>query len=209
LAGRPSSSRCSSAPQLCIEPLLREGPTGQIYPWLAESYKVADDLKSISFTLRKGVKFHDGTDFNAASAKWNLQNQIDAKRTPYWTSIDIIDDLNIRVNLNQWLNTNVRVFADGQSSMMVSKAAFDKNGLDWMRQNPWVPAPSNLSASPAMSVLRPPASIVIGRKILPELNCLIWMPSISCSCLDYTTQKRGYAERRRRHGDHGTRKESR
>jgi peptide/nickel transport system substrate-binding protein len=126
----------SSAPQLCIEPFLREGPKGEIYPWLAESYKVADDLKSISFVLRKGVKFHDGSDFNAQVAKWNLQNQIDAKRTPFWSSIDVIDDYNIRVNFTQWLNTNVRVFADGQSSMMVSKVAFDKNGLDWMRQNP-------------------------------------------------------------------------
>jgi ABC-type transport system substrate-binding protein len=126
----------STAPQLCLEPLLREGPKGQIYPWLAESYKVADDLKSITFTLRKGVKFHDGSDFNAEVAKWNLENQIAAKRTPYWSSVDVIDDYTVRVNFNQWLNTNVRVFADGQSSMMVSKASFDKNGLDWMRQNP-------------------------------------------------------------------------
>jgi len=126
----------STAPQLCIEAFLREGPKGEIYPWLAESYVVANDLTSITFTLRKGVKFHDGTDLNAQIAQWNLNNQIEAKRTPYWKSVDVIDDYTVRVNLNQWLNTNVRVFADGQSSMMVSKAAFDKNGKDWMRQNP-------------------------------------------------------------------------
>jgi peptide/nickel transport system substrate-binding protein len=126
----------SSAPQLCIEPFLREGPKGEIYPWLAESYVVAADLSNITFTLHKGIKFHDGSDLNAQVAQWNLNNQIEAKRTPFWKSVDVIDDFTIRVNLNQWLNTNVRAFADGQSSMMVSKASFDKNGKDWMRQNP-------------------------------------------------------------------------
>jgi peptide/nickel transport system substrate-binding protein len=126
----------SSAPQLCIEPFLREGPKGEIYPWLAESYVVSNDLSNITFTLRKGVKFHDGSDLNAQVAQWNLNNQIEAKRTPFWKSVDVIDDYTVRVNLNQWLNTNVRAFADGQSSMMVSKASFDKNGKDWMRQNP-------------------------------------------------------------------------
>ena len=57
-----------------LESLLRQKADGSIIPWLAESYKVADDLKSVTFKLRKGVKFHDGSDFTPEVAKWNLDN---------------------------------------------------------------------------------------------------------------------------------------
>ena len=62
--------------QNCLETLLRGDNKGGVIPWLAESYKIADDLKSMTFVLRKGVKFHDGSDFNAEVAKWNLDNYI-------------------------------------------------------------------------------------------------------------------------------------
>ena len=55
------------------ETLLRSDNKGNLVPWLAESYKVADDQKSITFTIRKGVKFSDGSDLTAAVVKWNLE----------------------------------------------------------------------------------------------------------------------------------------
>jgi peptide/nickel transport system substrate-binding protein len=121
--------------QHIIEPLLHVDGKGKIVPCLAESYKVADDMKSITFNLRKGVKFHDGTDFNAKAAKWNLDNTIASKSQPYWLSVDIIDDYTIRLNLNTWTNT-ILTGLDSASSWMVSPTAFDKNGAVWMRNNP-------------------------------------------------------------------------
>jgi peptide/nickel transport system substrate-binding protein len=84
---------------LCLESLLRSDNKGNIIPWLAESYKVADDLQSITFKLRQGVKFHDGSDFNADVAKWNLDNQITAGMALDWSSVDVIDNYTIRLNI--------------------------------------------------------------------------------------------------------------
>ena len=124
--------------QFCMESLLRSDDKGGVSPWLATSYSVADDMKSITFDLRKGVKFHDGTDFNAQAAKWNLDNQITGKSSyaMYWDSVDIIGDYTIRVNLKSWVNTVLGSFADSPGSWMVSPTAYEKNGVDWMRNNP-------------------------------------------------------------------------
>jgi peptide/nickel transport system substrate-binding protein len=125
--------------QYCLETLLRGDNKGEVYPWLAESYKIAEDLKSITFTLRKDVKFHDGSDFNAAVAKWNLENMIQAHREPNWKSVDIIDDYTIRVNFSSWLNTLPGSFAEMNSTnvpFMISKAAFDQHDKAWMTANP-------------------------------------------------------------------------
>jgi peptide/nickel transport system substrate-binding protein len=124
--------------QFCMEPLLRSDNKGGVYPWLAESYKVADDLTSVTFKLKKDVKFHDGTPFNAEAAKWNLDNHINGMSSyaQYWASVDIIDDYTIRVNLRMWTNTALNSFADSAGTWMVSPTAFEKNGVDWMRNNP-------------------------------------------------------------------------
>src|SRR5919198_6065487 len=48
---------------------------------LAERWEVADDGKRITFALRQGVKFHDGSDFTCADAKYSLEKLTDPKRT--------------------------------------------------------------------------------------------------------------------------------
>ena len=126
-----------SAPDVCLERLLRSDNKGNLTPWLAESYKVADDLKSMTFNLRRGVKFHDGSDFNAEVVKWNLDNYINAKMEVYWASVDIVDDYTVRVNFTEWKNNLPSLFdSDPPLICMVSKVAFDKHGKDWMRFNP-------------------------------------------------------------------------
>ena len=49
-----------------------------IVPGLAESWEVnPNDKTKWVFKLRRGVKFHDGTDFNAAAVKWNIERRLD------------------------------------------------------------------------------------------------------------------------------------
>ena len=134
-----ASAGFSGVNQDICETLLRGDNKGNAYPWLAESFKVADDLTSITFNLRKGVKFHDGSDFNADVVKWNLENYIPTKSGLYgnWDSVDKLDDFTVRVNFNKWVVNLPMSFAEGNPvAPMVSKAAFEKNGIEWMREHP-------------------------------------------------------------------------
>ena len=55
------------------EPLLHRDMAGQITPALATSWKaLADNPNVWRFTLRKGVKFHDGADFTADDAVYSF-----------------------------------------------------------------------------------------------------------------------------------------
>ena len=120
--------------QYCHETLLRGDSKGGVSPWLAESYEIAGDRSSITFKLKQGIKFHDGSDFNAEVAKWNLDNMIAGNKEPSWASVDQLDDYSIRVNFTKWDCTLPMSFAEGNTvAYMVSKDAYDKNGVTWMR----------------------------------------------------------------------------
>jgi ABC-type transport system substrate-binding protein len=93
----------------CIEALARYDDKGLMVPWLAESWKTDAKTKSITLKLKKGIKFHDGTDFNAAACKWNIEKFIGAKRAefPGVTSIDIVDNYTLKITLAEWDNTAI------------------------------------------------------------------------------------------------------
>jgi len=59
--------------EMVYEPLVRYGKNGEIEPGLAERWEISEDGTTYTFYLRKGVKFSDGTDFNADSVLWNAQ----------------------------------------------------------------------------------------------------------------------------------------
>ncbi|MDB5575808.1 MAG: transporter substrate-binding protein, partial [Bradyrhizobium sp.] len=50
---------------------------GVVQPKLALSWTSSEDFKTWTFKLRPGVKFHDGTPFNAEAAKANFDRQKD------------------------------------------------------------------------------------------------------------------------------------
>lgn len=52
---------------------------GKLQPELATSWKTSADGKSITFNLRKGVKFQDGTPFNAKAVQYSLERLISGK----------------------------------------------------------------------------------------------------------------------------------
>lgn len=64
----------AGATNLVYEPLLQFNllKPGTIYPWLATAYSWSNGGKTITFTLRKGVKFTDGEAFSAANVAWQF-----------------------------------------------------------------------------------------------------------------------------------------
>jgi peptide/nickel transport system substrate-binding protein len=54
------------------ETLTKINPDGSVSPLLAESWEVSPDLRTYTFRLRKGVKFHNGEAFNAETARFSF-----------------------------------------------------------------------------------------------------------------------------------------
>ncbi len=119
-----------------LECLIHHNEKGEVEGELAERFEISEDGKSITFYLRKGVKFHDGTDFNAAAAKYNLDNQLarGGSQVAGWESIEVIDDYTVRLNVTEFQNT---ILTNLDSvGRMVSPTAIEKNGLEWCDYHP-------------------------------------------------------------------------
>ena len=103
MPGEINASNDGSYRQPALEELLGYDPSGngQIVPWLATDWKSNTDFTSLTLTLRKGVKFHDGTDFNAAATKFSLDLVLKSTMIDLQTvsSIDVVDDYTLRLNL--------------------------------------------------------------------------------------------------------------
>ncbi len=116
---------------------------GKLVPGLATAWEVdpADKTKW-KFTLRKGVKFHDGSDFNADAVIWNLDKVLNDKapqfdkrqsaqvktRLPSVASYRKIDDDTIEITTK-----TVDSFFPYQMLwfLVSSPAQYEKLGRDW------------------------------------------------------------------------------
>jgi len=113
--------------------MVKDWWNGDITPDLATSWDVDAKAPSITFHLRKGVKFHDGSTMDAAAVKFSYDGQLEAKKRPAWKSIEIVDDYTVKVNLNYYDNTILRSFENEQ---IISPTEFKNMGLDYMRTHP-------------------------------------------------------------------------
>jgi peptide/nickel transport system substrate-binding protein len=89
----------------------------------------------MDITLRQGVKFHDGSVFNAEACKWNMDRNTLKRPSakPQWKSIEVIGEYKVRVNLNYWSNT---LYYGLGNLDMASSTAFKEKGEEWANVNP-------------------------------------------------------------------------
>jgi peptide/nickel transport system substrate-binding protein len=118
----------------CLETLVHESRGSEITPWLATEWKVAPDGLSATLKLRQGVKFHDGTPFNADAVKYNYDAVIAAKTiSPNLLSVDVVDDYTIRMNFGKYYNTWLSEYC---RTFIVSPTAVKTKGAEWASWNP-------------------------------------------------------------------------
>src|SRR5256886_8158121 len=94
---------------------------------LAERWEIAPDGKQITFALRKGVKFHDGSDFTCADAKYSLEKLTDPKRAApglvsmmenVFDSATCTDDFTLVMHLKEPSAAILTLLADAHTVMM-------------------------------------------------------------------------------------------
>ena len=76
----------------------------EIQPRLATSWEVSEDAKVWTFKLREGVKFHDGTPFNAEAVKFTFERH--TKDKPFAVgveiqNIEVVDDYTVKFHLKE------------------------------------------------------------------------------------------------------------
>ena len=112
-----------------------------VEPVLAESVDVDAEHLTITFHIRKGVTFHDGSEFTADVAAWNLQMSIDAGNLPYmdfYKGMRVTDKYTLVIDMSQFNNQMMPTW--GWWTPMISKKAWDKasggdlnKGIEWAR----------------------------------------------------------------------------
>lgn len=114
--------------EMVYEPLVRYGEGGRIEPGLAESWEISPDGTTYTFRLRKGVKFSDGTDFNADSVLMNAERwKKDSFSSPL-TAVNKIDDHTVELVFESAAYPCLIELTYPRPYRIAGAAAFDASG---------------------------------------------------------------------------------
>src|SRR5215831_4270240 len=129
---------------LVLWDLTRTDQLATLRPGLAEKWEQSEDGNTWIFHLRHGVKFHDGTDFNADAAIFNLDryfnssspqyelpsSAISRARVPLMGSYKKIDDFTVAITTTRPASylPYMAVYL-----LFTSPASFEKAGHDWAK----------------------------------------------------------------------------
>ncbi|MYM54547.1 peptide ABC transporter substrate-binding protein [Thalassovita mangrovi] len=132
-----SGTKDIESSSLVIEPLGRYDPTGALVPYLAEEIPtvenggVSEDLTSITWKLKPGLKWSDGSPVTSADVKFTADYCMHPEggcaqlaKFEGISSIDLIDDLTVKVNFSEPKPNPYGAFMGGQSPIL-QKAQFE------------------------------------------------------------------------------------
>ena len=90
-----------------FEGLVKPTSEGDLVPAVASDYSISEDGLTYTFTLRDGIKFHNGEDVKTSDIVWSIQRNADASEgeplIPAFSSIADItsDDTTVTVTLSE------------------------------------------------------------------------------------------------------------
>ncbi len=130
-----------TAAALIFDTLTTLDDSGKAVPKLAESWTHSDDYKTWTYKLRPGVKFHDGTPFNAQAVAFNYARQKDPNnhcRCAFYIQgtdkVEAVDDLTVVFHLRDPAVDHPSVIAPpAVNNPIHSPAAIQKLGDDYNR----------------------------------------------------------------------------
>ena len=136
----PTTGAAAAIAQITLynvfEGLTRIDENAQVGPGLAESWTVSDDLKVYTFKLRRGVKFHDGTDFDAADVKFTYQRNAAEgstnkrkKRFANMAAIDTPDANTVRITLKD-VNPSLLFHLGESTAVIVGSESAETNATN-------------------------------------------------------------------------------
>jgi len=123
---------------LVYNTLVQYGTDLSIKPELAESWTIENGGKRVVFKLRPGVKFQDGTDFDAAAVKWNIDHRLDktvnspqrGQLDPIIAAVEVVDPLTVAFDLKTPYAGLLSLLGE-RPGFMISPAAAAKYGPDF------------------------------------------------------------------------------
>jgi peptide/nickel transport system substrate-binding protein len=115
----------------------------QIQPWLAESYQWSSDLKSLTLSLRKDVKFHNGDPFNATAVKYSIDRILDPNFKSFAAAnlaevdkVEITDTYTVVFRLKAPNRFFLGMLTGGAAGSPVCPSVAQKLGRDFGTTNP-------------------------------------------------------------------------
>jgi peptide/nickel transport system substrate-binding protein len=119
-----------------VEHFLRVDKAGNLLPHLIESWETSRDGLQITLNVRKNIKFHDGTDFNAEAAKWNLLKARETNGTlQLLSSVEVINDYKVLLNMKMYDNHFLPTLAYSPG-FVLSPTAYKTYGEEYAMVHP-------------------------------------------------------------------------
>ncbi|MDR2486522.1 MAG: ABC transporter substrate-binding protein [Clostridiales Family XIII bacterium] len=120
----------------CYEGLLIETTFGDYEPWLAEEYTAFPDKGEVVFKIRKGVKFHDGTDMTPEVVAWNINRVIEeGKQDKNYLRAEVRGEDEVVLFMENYMNS-YEGFMASKWLAIISKDSFDQYGPEEAQNHP-------------------------------------------------------------------------